>query len=111
MSIRPIPKRLLIHSVDYREFIEDQRWGDGFADPVTLEFVRVEPATSMNRDTSKEEVVARSVLYIDRVHTKPFVQPKEKDRVVFQGKEYEVHKVDVHYAFGPRIHHLEVELV
>jgi len=111
VSIRPIPKKLLIHSVEYREFIEDQRWGDGFADPVTMEFVRVEPATSMNRDTSKEEVVARTVLYIDRVHTKPFVQPKEKDKVVFQGEEYEVHKVDVHYAFGPRIHHLEVELV
>ena len=111
MSIRPIPKKLLIHSVEYREHLEDDRWGDGFADPVTLEFVRVEPATSMNRDTSKEEVVARSVLYIDRTHSKPFVQPKEKDRIIFGGEEYEVHKVDVHYAFGPRIHHLEVELV
>jgi len=111
VSIRPIPKKLLIHSVEYREHLEDDRWGDGFADPVTLEFVRVESATSMNRDTSKEEVVARSVLYIDRTHSKPFLRPKEKDRIVFQGEEYEVHRVDVHYAFGPRIHHLEVELV
>ena len=111
MSIRPIPKRLLIHSVEYREFIEDQRWGSSFADPIPVTFVRVEPATSMSRDTSKEEVVARSVLYIDRVNTKPFLQPKEKDRIIFGGEEYEVHKIDVHYAFGPRIHHLEVELV
>ncbi len=110
-GIRPIPKRLLIHAVEYREYLEDDRWGDSFDDPITVEFVRLEPATALNRDTSKEEVVARSVLYIDRVHTKPFVMMKEKSKVTFQGKEYEVHKVNVHYTFGPDPHHIEVELV
>ena len=110
-GIRPIPKNLLIHTVEYREYQYDERWGDSFAEPVTLEFVRVEPATAMNRNAIREEITAQHVLFIDRAHSKPFVQMKEKDRVTFQGQEYEVHRVNPHYAFGPDPHHLEVELV
>lgn len=111
MAVKPIPKRLLIHSVDYREYIQDDRWGDRFADPITLRFVRVEPATALNRDATKEEIPARAILFLDRVFTRPFVEPKEKSRVTFQGHEYEVHEVKALYAFGPDVHHFEVVLV
>ena len=110
-GIRPIPKNLLIHSVEYREYLEDDRWGDGFADPITIEFVRVEPATALNRNTTREEIVAQHILFVDRVFSKPFVEMKEKSKVKFQGKEYEVHKVNIRYTFGPAPHHIEVELV
>lgn len=111
MIVRPIPKHLLVHSVEYQEYLEDGRWGDSFADPVTVSFVRVEPASSLDRDSSKEEIVAENVLFIDRVHSQPFILPKQKDRIIFDGREFEVHRVEVFYAIGDRIHHVEVELV
>ena len=111
MAVKPIPKRLLIHSVDYREYIQDDRWGDRYADPVTLRFVRVEPATALNRDATKEEISGQAVLFLDRVFTRPFVEPKEKSKVTFKGREYEIHEVKALYAFGPDAHHFEVVLV
>ena len=50
-----------------------------------------------------------AVLFIDRVHSSPFIEPKEKSRVTFRGREYEVHQVKALYAFG--LHHYEVVLV
>ena len=78
MAVKPIPKNLLIHSVEYREYIQDDRWGDRFADPVTLRFVRVEPASDLQRDATKESMPSEAVLFIDRVHSNPFIEPKEK---------------------------------
>jgi hypothetical protein len=111
MAVKPIPKRLLIHSVDYREYIQDDRWGDRFDDPVTLRYVRVEPASDLRRDATKESMPSEAVLFIDRVHSSPFIEPKEKSRITFRGREYEVHQVKALYAFGPEVHHYEVVLV
>jgi len=109
MGVRPIPKNLLIHEVEYREYIQDDRWGDRFGDPVTLRYVRVEPASDLRRDATKESMPSETVLFIDRVHSSPFIEPKEKSKITFRGREYEVHQVKALYAFG--LHHYEVVLV
>lgn len=109
--IKPIPKRLLIHSIIYREKLPDDGWGGGFAEPVTIENIRVEPARSINRSGNADDIVARNIVFIDRVYSKPFLELKEKSKVEFNGKEYEVNKVSPHYGFKDTPHHYEVELV
>jgi|SRR5690606_20627626 len=102
---------LLIHEIEYVEYLEDGRWGDTYADSVPVRFVRVEPATALDRDSAKEEVRAENILFLDGRHTKPFVVPKQKDKIIFQGREYEVSRVEIFYAISNRIHHIEAELV
>lgn len=109
--IRPIPKQLLIHSVVYYEFVEDDAWEDDFLQPVTINHVRVEPATFLNRTNNRESNMARHILFIDRVHSSSYPRMKEKSKVIFMGEDYEVQKVNPYYAIGPEPHHYEVELV
>lgn len=110
-SIRPIPKKMLIHSIQYEEYIGDERWGDKWADPVTINHVLVQPATSLSRGSNSEDVVAQHVLYIDRKHSSKFPHMTEKSKVTFEGDTWEVHKVNPYYAFGSIPHHYENELV
>ncbi|WP_054634821.1 putative minor capsid protein [Thalassobacillus sp. C254] len=109
-KVRPIPKRLLIHSVKYQEQGESDGWDTQPGEEYTIDNVRVEPATSFNRAANREEIRAEHILFIDRKHSSYFPDAKEQDHVTFQGKELKVVKVNPQYAFGPDPHHLELEL-
>lgn len=112
--IRPIPLPLLIHSVEYRERIDDDRWGEKFADPVTIERVRVQPIASYRRKTGEREREKPNesfVLFFDMKHSRPLVNFKEKSKVIFQGKEYSVIRVSEFHAFDTTPHHIEVMLL
>jgi hypothetical protein len=112
--IRPIPLPLLIHSVEYRERIDDDRWGEKFADPVTIERVRVQPIASYRRKTGEREREKPNesfVLFFDMKNSCPLVNFKEKSKVIFQGKEYSVIRVSEFHAFDTTSHHIEVMLL
>jgi hypothetical protein len=112
--IRPIPLPLLIHSVEYRERIDDDRWGEKFADPVTIERVRVQPIASYRRKTGEREREKPNesfVLFFDMKNSRPLVNFKEKSKVIFQGKEYSVIRVSEFHAFDTTSHHIEVMLL
>jgi Minor capsid protein len=113
--IRPIPLPLLIHTVEYRECIGNGRYGETFADPITIERVRLEPIASYRRKTGEREREKPNesyVLFFDMTYSKPLVDFKEKSKVIFQGKEYSVIRVSKFYAFdGMTPHHIEVMLL
>lgn len=112
--VKPIPLPLLIHTVQYRECIEGGRWGETFADPITIERVRLEPIASYRRKTGEREREKPNesyVLFFDMTHSRPFVNFKEKSKVIFQGKEYSVIRVSTFYAFDTTPHHIEVMLL
>lgn len=110
-GIRPIPRKLLPHTIQYEEYTGGDGWGDEYAPAITINYVRVEPSTYLKRSTSQEEILAKNIVFIDRVSSSPFIMLKEKGRVIFNGTEYEVHKVNPFYTFSNTIHHIEVELV
>jgi hypothetical protein len=112
--IRPIPLPLLIHTVEYRECISNGRYGETFADPITIERVRLEPIASYRRKTGEREREKPNesyVLFFDMTYSRPIVDFKEKSKVIFQGKEYSVIRVSKFYAFGDTPHHIEVMLL
>lgn len=112
MSIfRPIPRKLLPHTITYEEYIGGDGWENDYAPPITINHVRVEPSTYIKRSANQEEILAKNIVFIDRVNSSPFTIPKQKGKVTFNGEEYEVHKVNPFYAVGTNIHYLEVELV
>lgn len=113
MLVKPIPKHLLIHTVQYHEIILGGRYGTEYKDPVTLENVLVQFGTVVkrtntagNRDETKE---AKAVLFIDVTHSTPFIIPVEKSKINLNGQEFTINLVD--HLFTTQLHHLEVELI
>ncbi len=107
---RAIRRSLLIHSVVYERFAGDSRTGPLFDDPVTIDFVRVEPKRAIVIDTNQKQVVSTSLLMVDRVHstTADWV---EESKVTFEGRTYRIKALKTFYADRNVVHHWEAVLV
>ncbi|MBU9711065.1 putative minor capsid protein [Evansella tamaricis] len=112
--IRPIPRKLLIHEVEYREYLGSGRNGETWAedkDMISLKHVRIEPSSEVKRTAYGDERQLHGILFIDHRNSNPNIKPKEKSKVYFNGQEHFVNKVDVIYGLGNTPHHYEVELI
>lgn len=110
MTIKSIPKRLLIHSIEYEEFIGSGTWDDEFAEPITIKNVRVEPVSRLNRSGESEGEQVSHVVFVDRMHSSSFPEFKVRSRITFRGVNREVVDVKPFYAFDDKPHHYEIEL-
>lgn len=115
MAIRPIPDFLLIHQVEYHEYLGNDGYDDTYAPPVVVEKVRVQPVKSGAQPTgesNRERPSGTLMLFYDCEKSSPHVDFKVDSKVVFEGKNYTVTSVTPVYAFDPdRPHHIEVRLV
>ena len=110
--IKAIPKKLLMHIIEYEEFLKDGSFGEQFATMESISFVLVQPKTEMRRDANNEEVQINAIVFLDAVNTPKFKPLKEKSKVHFQGREWRVNACDALFAFNPTVpHHYEVGLV
>lgn len=111
MRIKPIPKRLLIHTIEYEEFVKDGSFGEEFAPRETIRNVLVQPKTEIRRDMYQEEIQIDAVIFLDAANTPGFKPLKEKSIVHFNGREWRVVACDALYAFDPeKPHHYEVKI-
>ncbi|MBG9785625.1 putative minor capsid protein [Shouchella lehensis] len=112
MRIRPIDKRLLIHQIIYEEFEEEGPFGGGgFAQPLPIDRVRVEPSSSFRQDSNGEEIALKATVFLDAKNTPLFRKLKEKSKVTFGDDDYRVHQCQALFALdGVTPHHYEVEL-
>ena len=111
-GIRPISRRLLPHTIQYEKYIGDDGWGSGgYEEAIEINRVRVEPKSSIRRNNTNEQVEGDYILVIDALNSNPYVEPKEKDKITFNGKKLEVKESKVFYAFSDKPHHLEVGLI
>lgn len=108
--VRPIPRKVLIHTIDYKHLVGNNGWDDEFDDPVKIIRVRVVPTSRIHRTMQSEGREATHRVFIDRQYSEPFLEPSEGSRVTWQGKEFTVGKVSAHYDFSETPHHYEVEL-
>lgn len=114
MNVAPIPKNMLIHSIDYYQHTGRDKWSnDTFSDPVTVSFVRVEPSTSFERNTLDNKQVFNSVIFIDAVNSKhEGINFTERSKVLFKGREMVVKKaIELTQPFKDALHHWELEVV
>ena len=62
--MKPIPKKLLIHTVQLQEVNEKDAWGNEIlADPVELQYVRLEPSTKYVKDKDNKEIQLAATLF------------------------------------------------
>jgi hypothetical protein len=108
--IKPIPKYLLCHSIEYEEYLGQGNFGESWGDKETIDFVRFEPKISLRTDANGQEIQTTGIIFLDAVNTPNFKPLKVKSKVTFNGSEMRVHACKPFYAFDS-IHHYEVEVV
>src|SRR5690625_3685037 len=109
-KIKAIPKMLLIHKIEYEHHAGDDGWDDTWDEPYTINRVRVEPASRLQRGGNSEGEQVSHVVIVDRKYSSHFPDFKIKSRITFNGVRREVVDVKPFYGFGPEIHHYEIEL-
>lgn len=108
--IRPMPKAILIHSVQYKEYIGEDRYGNSFKEPITLENVLIQPVSSIKRNNLGDSVSFNSLMFYDCTNSMPKnITFTKKSIITFNGEEMVVNKVNPIYTFS--LHHYELELI
>lgn len=111
MIIRPLPKKLLIHEIEYSEYAGSNGWDGSFNVPTMIENVRVDPKTAIKRTSDSFSKDVNHIVYVDRTHSKPYPKFKEKSKITWKGKEYELNEVKEFYDTDPNEpHHYELGL-
>ena len=112
MLFKPIPKKLLIHSVIYEKKSENMAWGGkGNQAPVTINRVRFEPDFKKVLTGTNQEQVIKGILYMDAHYSLPFVIPKVDDVIIYAEDPLTVVSCEVLYTLSDTPHHVEVTLV
>lgn len=120
MLIRPIPPVLLPNKVDYSTLSGGGRYGDIYDEPISLVNVRVVPKSQLKYASTNETLDFNSILYIDPHTSKQLdangnkvdiaINPKEKDKITFDGVTYIIVNANELLVDANKIHHWECTL-
>ena len=69
--IRPMPKAILIHSVQYKEYVGEDRYGNSFKEPITLKNVLIQPVSAITRGNIGENIIFNSLMFYDCTNSMP----------------------------------------
>ena len=109
--MKPIPKKLLIHTAAAIEKGEPDMWGKcEDVERTELSFVRVEPSSSLRISKDNNQVQLAAVLFYDCRNSQPAGYDfSHVDKVEYDGQQYNILSVKRLYDEA-KLHHLEVEL-
>ena len=108
---RPIPRRLLPHTVTLRRPSGVDQYQQQTYEDTTLQYVRIEPANTTGLTDLGERAQDTAVLFVDVRNSMPSgIVIEQLDRVQWNGREYTVRQVDLLYADSSELHHREVRL-
>ena len=109
--MKPIPKRLLIHTVILGHLAKD-RWGEEtVADERELSLVRVEPSSKIVRDKNNAEIQLAATLFYDCRNSQPRGMKFAEDEIItFNGQKHKIQTVEPLYD-EKKLHHYELGLI
>src|SRR5690625_4254819 len=115
MRIPPLPKRWLIHEIQYEEYTgESDSYGNlNYADPVVIKHVRFGDETVFSRDMTDTKIVANAVIFVDSTHSTNVAEKfVEESKITFNDKNYTLKKVvEAFHPIKNEVHHYELEVV
>ena len=113
MRIGPLPKRWLIHSIEYEEYLGKDDWdNDKYANPIIINHVRFDNKTVFSRDSTQNKILAEAIVFVDARHSKPLPEFKERSKITFNGRTYTLKKiVDCYYPHKNEVRHYELEVI
>lgn len=110
--MRPIPKKLLIHTVTLLHISGKDRWGKEITDVQTmLTHVRIEPSSKIVKDKDNNEIQLSATLFFDCKNSRPLLTGFSlDDQIIFNGQKHRIQLVEPLYD-GEKLHHYELGLV
>ncbi|MDL2293207.1 minor capsid protein [Ruminococcaceae bacterium OttesenSCG-928-D13] len=110
--VRPIPRRLLIHSAALKTGKTEDEWGNPvWTGEIPLQRVRFEPTEKLKLSKDNKEVQCSLLMFFDTAHSTPSGQHFEVGQSIeWNGFLHEVAFVEFLYD-DDRLHHLEVGLI
>ena len=112
LLMRPIPKRLLIHTATLYQRVNVDKWGKGELNGgQELSNIRIEPSKQIIRDKNNAEVQLAATLFYDCRNSRPSDVSFEVDQVVdFNGQKHQIKTVETLYD-NLKLHHYEIGMV
>ena len=120
--MRPIPYKILTHTVTFNVCTGVDMWQEPVWSPTVVSRVCMQPCHETRKTDTNTEVLLRSLLFVDAVRSIPAGldiealqiaseaagQPMQ---VIFEGKTYTVLTVETLFSDTGEYHHTEVGLV
>ncbi|QTU84919.1 putative minor capsid protein [Xiamenia xianingshaonis] len=101
----PIPRRLLAHDVEVR--LPDGK--GGYLEAVAVRRVAVQMRQSVCDDEHRSADAGAGVVFLDAVHTDPWMEIPAGARIDFGGSSYYVTSTQTYETVRGQVHHAEVE--
>lgn len=115
MRVPPLPKKWLIHTIEYREKLEgkDSYGNPRYADPITIKNVRFDDTTVFSRDQTQTKIQAEAVVFVDSTHSTNLPEKfLEESKITFNEREYTLKKVvTLYYPNKNKVRHWELEVI
>src|SRR5690606_4069498 len=111
MHIEPIPISLLIHSIEYEEFIKVSTYDKEYKPVEIIDNVLVQPIVSIKKDSRGQEVQTKAVIFLDSVNTPNCKELKVDSKITFGSLSGTVIACEPLYTFDTITpHHYEVTI-
>ena len=119
--LKPIPAKIMRTTATVKACIGLDRYQNQTYQEYTVKNVHLQPTNEVRKTVSNTECTLRSILFVDRKHSKPeldwealFSAAHENSgdvRVIVRGVEYTVQSVDTLRDDTDNFHHYEIGLV
>ena len=109
--IKPIPKRMLVNSATYEEYVADMGEGSSYKTSVTINDIKIDEQTQFSYSSNGKEIVGNAMLFYDLTNSSGLTaKPVNESKITFNGKTYTIKDTDILRANDNTPHHYEVLL-
>jgi hypothetical protein len=109
--MKPIPKKLLIHTVTVVSDISKETWGNETPGAETvISHVRIEPRSELVIGKQNRQVKLSGLMFYDMVNSSPAHDFSEIDKIDFHGNRYNIAFIKELFD-ASKLHHLEIGLM
>ena len=109
--IKPIPKRMLVNSATYEEYVADTGEGSSYATAITLDHIKIDEQKQFSYTSNGKEIVGNAMLFYDLTNSSGLTNsPVNESKITFNGKTYTIKDTDILRANDNTPHHYEVLL-
>lgn len=109
--MRPIPKKLLIHSAELKAVTKNEWQEETLTTIANLKYIRIEPSSKLVTDKQNRQITLSAVMFYDCRNSRPeTVEFTHGQKICWGGKEYTVEIIEPLYDSG-KLHHYEIGLI
>lgn len=110
--MKPIPKRLLIHSAELKNVNADNSWQEEETKTIAnLKYVRIEPSSKLITAKDNRQVTLAATLLYDCRNSRPAgVEFIQGQKIIWNGAEHVIETIEPLYD-GEKLHHYELGLI